>query len=170
MIRTYRDAREAYKPERVRLLLIAESPPASGGYFYFEKTVGKDHLFRETMKALGLWPEAKTLAKGLDKRPLLRQFQAQGFFLIDTCELPVDKFDDRERREATVRGASRVVSDVKQLNPQKIIIVKATVFEPVKSELERAGFGDRILNQEPLPFPNRGWQKAYREKLRALLE
>ncbi len=57
LVEKYRNAREAYKPERVRLLLIAESPPASGGYFYFEKTVGKDHLFRETMKALGLWPE-----------------------------------------------------------------------------------------------------------------
>ncbi len=55
MIRRYRVAREAYRPERVRVLLIAESPPASGGFFYFPKTIGKDHLFRETMKVVGLW-------------------------------------------------------------------------------------------------------------------
>ncbi len=56
MIRRYRVAREAYRPERVRVLLIAESPPASGGFFYFPETIGKDHLFRQTMKAMGLWP------------------------------------------------------------------------------------------------------------------
>ncbi len=44
MIRKYRAAREAYRPERVRVLLIAESPPASGGFFYFPETVGKDQL------------------------------------------------------------------------------------------------------------------------------
>ncbi len=45
-IRRYSAAREAYRPERVRVLLIAESPPASGGFFYFPETIGKDHLFR----------------------------------------------------------------------------------------------------------------------------
>ncbi len=55
MLLRYRAAREAYRPHRISVLFIAESPPTSGGYFYFEKTVGKDHLFRETMKALGLW-------------------------------------------------------------------------------------------------------------------
>ncbi len=47
--------REAYRPEKVRVLFIAESPPASGGLVYFPETIGKDPLFRETMKAVALW-------------------------------------------------------------------------------------------------------------------
>ncbi len=169
MIRTYRDAREAYKPERVRLLLIAESPPASGGYFYFEKTVGKDHLFRETMKALGLWPEAKTLPKGLDKRPFLRQFQAKGFFLIDTSLVPVDNLPSPERRKAIVKGLPRLVDDVRQLGPERIVIVKASIYDPVRDALEHSGLGDRVVNLETLPFPSHGNQRKYREKLRLLI-
>jgi len=51
----YTVSRNKYKPNKVNVLLIAESPPSSGGYFYSETTIGKDHLFRETMKVLGFW-------------------------------------------------------------------------------------------------------------------
>ncbi len=108
MIRRYRVAREAYRPEKVRVLFIAESPPASGGFFYFPETIGKDHLFRETMKALGLWPEDRRLSKGFDKGPLLREFQSRGFYLIDTSLVPVDKLPRRERRQAVVESVERV--------------------------------------------------------------
>ncbi len=111
MVQKYRTAREAYKPERVRVLLIAESPPASGGSFYFEKTVGKDHLFRETMKAVGSWPEGQTLPRGLDKRPLLKEFQTKGFFLIDTSLQPVDRMLLRRRRQAVQKGTVKSESD-----------------------------------------------------------
>ncbi len=53
----YAVARNKYRPSKVEVLWIAESPPSSQGFFYFEKTTGKDHLFRETMKAVGIWPE-----------------------------------------------------------------------------------------------------------------
>jgi hypothetical protein len=168
--REYADARNKYRPKNVSVLMIAESPPSSEGFFYFEKTIGNgDHLFRETMKAVRLWPEERVMHKDVDKRPYLKQFQSKGFFLIDTCELPVDKLDDRRRREAIGKGALRVVSVVKLLDPKKIVLVKDTVFEPVKNELEKAGFGGRILNGEPLPFPSHGWQRKYREGLSVLL-
>ncbi len=169
MIRTYRAAREAYKPERVRVLLIAESPPASGGYFYFEKTMGKDHLFRETMKAVGLWPEDRRMPKGVDKRGLLTGFQAKGLFLIDTSLVPVDKLPRGERRRAIVRDASRLVDDVRRLDPEGIVIVKASIYGPVRDALELSGFGERVLNLEALPFPSHGNQRTYRDKLRSLI-
>ncbi len=169
MIRTYGVAREAYKPERVRLLLIAESPPASVGYFYFEKTVGKDHLFRETMKAVGLWPEGRRMPKGVDKRGLLAGFRAKGLFLIDTSLVPVDRLPRGERRRAIVRDVSRLVDDVRQLDPEGIVIVKASIHASVRDALEQSGFGERVLNVEALPFPSHGNQRKYREKLRLLI-
>ncbi len=42
MVLRYGAARDAYRPDRVPVLLIAESPPASGGFFYFPETIGKD--------------------------------------------------------------------------------------------------------------------------------
>ncbi len=73
----YAEARNKYRPDRIGVLFVAESPPSSGGYFYFENTTGKDHLFRETMKALGFWEEEKSMPKGLDKKPLLEKFSVR---------------------------------------------------------------------------------------------
>jgi len=165
----YARARSKYKPNKVGTLLIAESPPSSGGYFYSRTTIGKDHLFRETMKALRFWPVNRPMKKGYDKRAMLRQFFSIGFFLIDTCELPVDKLQPRERRISTVQGASTLPRRVRELDPTRILIVKKTVFKPARQALIEAGFGDRILNTVPLPFPIHGNQRRFRTMIRRLV-
>ena len=167
---SYALARNKYRPKKVSLLLIAESPPSSGGYFYAEATIGKDHLFRETMKALGFWPADRPMRKGCDKRPMLRQFQSLGFFLVDTCELPVDKMPPRLRKLSTIQGASTIGKRVKELDPSRILIVKKTVLDPVRQALNLAGFEDRILNKGALPFPSHGNQRKYRLMVRQLLK
>ena len=166
---SYAAARNKYRPSRINVLLVAESPPSSGGYFYAEKAIGKDHLFRETMKALKLWPIDRPMRKGCDKRPMLMQFRSLGFFLIDICELPVDKMPPRRRRLSTIQGASTLPNRVKELNPGRILIVKKTVFNPARRALSIAGFEDRILNKRSLPFPSHGNQRRFRRMMRFLL-
>ncbi len=168
-IEDYAQAREKYQPHKIKILFVAESPPSSGGYFYFSETIGKDHLFRETMKALDLWPVSRPLRRGVDKRPLLERFRSNGFFLIDTCELPVDKLSTTERMTAVRRGAVGLASRVRRLNPAHIIVVKNTVFRPVCQALEREGLGRRILNKTSLPFPSHGNQKKFRNNLRQMM-
>ena len=162
-------ARRKYRPSNVRLLMIAESPPSSGGFFYFPKTIGKDHLFRETMKTLGLWPQNSPMRGGIDKTPMLRDFQSMGFYLLDSSSYPVDKMRDRARREAIRDELPRLMEDVRRVNPPNIVIVKSSIFEPVKSVLEEAGFGPRVLNNKPIPFPSHGNQQGYRTRMKRLL-
>ncbi len=119
-------ARNKFKPyERVKFLLIAESPPASGGYFYFDWTTGKDSLFRETMKALVCFQKIKKMSKGFDKRPLLKEFQSQGFFVVDVCYEPVDKLQTREKRRYH-KEIPRLIADTRKLDPEGIVIVKSS--------------------------------------------
>jgi len=165
----YTTARNKYKPGKVNVLFIAESPPSSGGYFYAEKTIGKDHLFRETMKALEFWPIHRPMRKGCDKRRMLNEFRSIGFFLIDACEIPVDRLRSRERRLSTVQGALSLPRRVKSLDPDRILIVEKTVFKPARQVLSDAGFGNRILNTKPLPFPCHGNQRKYRMMLKQLI-
>ena len=165
----YSAARIPYKPSHIRVLLIAESPPSSGGFFYFSETIGKDHLFRETMKALGLWSARRRMSKGLQKAPLLREFSSRGLYLIDTCALPVDKLSPKDRRIAIATGASRLPRKVEALDPDRILLVKKTIFEPALQALEKAGFDRRVLNQMPIPFPSHGNQRKYRQLLRKIL-
>jgi hypothetical protein len=169
LVESFRAARDQYKPGRVKLLWIAESPPTSGSYFYFPKTTGQDHLFRETMRAVGIWPSKVVMKKGVDKRPLLQSFRSKGFFLIDTCSHPVDKLKDRERKRAILEGTSGVLELVSELNPNGVIIVKSNIYDPVKRALESSGFAGKILNQKPLPFPSHGRQQSYRKRISDIL-
>ena len=169
LVERFRAARDQYRPGRVKLLWIAESPPTSGSYFYFQKTTGGDHLFRETMRAVGLWPAGEIMKKGIDKQPLLERFQSKGFFLIDTCSYPVDKLPDGQRRRAIIDGTSSVLQMVSELNPNGIIIVKSNIYDPVKDALESSGFAGKILNQRPLPFPSHGRQQSYRKRISDIL-
>jgi hypothetical protein len=159
-------ARRKYRPRKVRFLLIAESPPSSGGFFYFGTTIGKDHLFRETMKALELWPENEPMRRGVDKRLMLRRFQTMGFYLLDTCTSPVDKLRPTERRKRVLSQTPRLVKDVLKANPYHILIVKSSIFNPVSIALREAGLMTRVLNTRPVPFPSHGNQRIYRTALR----
>ncbi len=159
-------ARRKYRPRRVRFLLIAESPPSSGGFFYFETTIGKDHLFRETMKALEFWPENEPMRRGVDKRSMLRRFQSLGFYLLDTCILPVNKLSTIERRKAVVSQTPRLVYQVIEADPLHILIVKSSIFKPVSIALRESGLLARVLNIRPVPFPSHGNQRIYRSMLR----
>jgi hypothetical protein len=121
------------------------------------------------MKALKLWPVSRPLRMDCDKRPMLKQFRSIGFFLIDTCELPIDKLPTRQRRISTFIGALTLPNRVEELDPDRILIVKKTVFKPATQALRDAGLGNRILNTEPLPFPSHGNQKRFRKMVRRLL-
>jgi len=162
-------ARRKYRPRKIRLLLIAESPPSSGGFFYFPTTIGKDHLFRETMKALDLWPKNEPMRRGVDKRPMLRRFQSMGLYLLDTCDFPVDKLRPLERRKAVLQQTPRLIDDVIEADPLHILVVKSTIFNPVVIALEESGLRSRILNTGPVPFPSHGNQRIYRSLLRRAL-
>src|SRR5216683_2208815 len=148
--------RRKYRPRKVRFLLIAESPPSSGGFFYFPMTIGKDHLFRETMKALELWPRNEPMRKGVDKSTMLRRFQSMGFYLLDTCVFPVDKLRPIERRKAVLSQTHRLVNDVIEANPVYILIVKSSIFNPVRNALRESGLSNRMLKTGPVPFPSHG--------------
>ena len=161
--------RRKYRPRRVRFLLIAESPPSSGGFFYFGTTIGKDHLFRETMKALELWPRNEPMRKGVDKRTMLRHFQSMGFYLLDASVFPVDKLRPIERRKTVLNQTGRLVRDVIEANPVHILIVKSSIFNPVRNALRESGLSNRVLNTRPVSFPSHGNQRTYRSVLRRAL-
>jgi hypothetical protein len=159
-------ARQRYRPRKVRFLIIAESPPSSGGFFYFRETIGKDHLFRETMKAVGLWPRNEPMRRGVDKAPMLRRFQSMGFYLLDTCIFPVDKLTRPERRRTVLSQTPRLLKEVREANPDHILIVKSSIFNPVSNALRESGLWTRVLNTGPVPFPSHGNQSKYRSALR----
>ena len=88
----YSERRARWRPDHVRLLLIAESAPDDGGdianrrFFYDNDLTSKDGLFREVVRALFGNPMLASGPKA--KAPWLEKLKAEGVYLIDLAPVP----------------------------------------------------------------------------------
>ena len=77
----YLSLRRRYKPKNIKLIIVAESPPASGMYFYDPEGRITEPLFAALMRQLPVSPKSKEDG--------LRQFQRKGWLLVDATYEPV---------------------------------------------------------------------------------
>ena len=173
---SYDKIRQRYRPDRIKILLIAESPPPpadDGGSRHFyrsDKIRPDDRLFANTIKAL--YPEAAELKENeleQEKEKWLRKFQADGWYMIEALEESLPHEITKPERQALIaRHLPRLLERVKQLADPgtKIILIKSNVFDVTAKPLREAGF--TVLNTELLDYPGRFNQRAYREKLMQL--
>lgn len=174
---SYNKVRENYRPKRINYLIIAESPPPeanvqSSRHFYRSEKIRKDdRLFVNTIKAL--YPEATTKTETElepHKEEWLRQFQADGWYMIEALETSMEHKVTKQGRQAFIKQhLPHLITRVKRLagSQTKLILIKSNVFEVAAEPLRQAGF--RVLNEELLDYPGRFNQRAYREKLAKLI-
>jgi hypothetical protein len=134
-------ARRPYRPPRVRLLLIGESPPRKDldRYFYLPEVARADYLFAGVVRhLLAAEPE-----RG-DKRPQLAALHDLGVFLID---LQPDPCDPRPRE----RCVGNLVGRAKREAPEHAILIgAATVYDIAHEALVTGGMP---VVHERVPFP-----------------
>lgn len=142
-------AADRYRPDRIRLLLIAEAPPAAHDrYFYFHDVDAYDSLFRHVARSL--LPIEPTRE---NKPKLLAQLREQGVFLID---LKPDPVDDTPLNSYVPELLRRV----HELNPDRIVLIKATVHDAAYAALTAAGLP---VSPVRVPFPGSGQQKVFEQ-------
>ena len=172
---------EAYRPQRVRVLFVAESPPQKNRrgrwtHFYLpeEKPPGEDPstLFWAMAEVLAL-AEACGATRAEARRDratwkplLLEEFQRRGLWLVDAAKCAVNGVaDDRARGRAVARCAESWLSrELRVLEPERIVFIKVTVHDLLEPILVRAGYGARI-ERERVPHPGSG---QYANFLRAM--
>jgi hypothetical protein len=87
-----------YVPEKpIQCLVIGESPPISGSYFYIPENSPKPQslpakVFRAYLKVTGRITERRY-------SEFLSELQDRGFYLIDLCTLPINQFCPQFRSE-----------------------------------------------------------------------
>jgi hypothetical protein len=172
----YSRVRQAYLPPKIKVLLIAESPPpaasiTSSRHFYRTDQVRRDdRLFINTIKAL--YPEAATQTETQlepDKEQWLRRFQADGWYMIEALEQSQPhEVTKHQRQEKIGQALPSLLARVRHLagKDTKIILIKSNVFDVAAQPLREAGY--TVLNTELLDYPGRFNQPAYREKLARL--
>lgn len=141
-------AAQRYRPEKVRLLLVAQAPPdAADRYFYFTDVATQDSLFRSVARAI--LPGAVTTRD--NKATLLEQLRDRGVFLIDLKPDPVDGADLSPYVPA-------LLDRIRELAPDRIILIKADVYDTAYPALSAAGLPVSTVR---VPFPSFGQQKAF---------
>jgi len=145
----YISLRRRYQPATTRLAIVAESPPASGRYFYDETGAIAEPLFAAVMKQPGLQPAAK--AEGLSA------FQQAGWVLVDATYQPVNALNASGRDAVIVRDYPLLHDDLKALAPERVVLIKKNVCVLLEPRLVAAGF--RVLNAgRAIYFPSSGRQ------------
>jgi len=157
---TAREVREAaalkYKPEKVRLLLVAEAPPrALDRFFFFESVASNDWLFRGVVKSLfGQTPDRPNKIEWLTK------LKKRGVFLVDLKVDPVDG-------SSLTAHVPDLVARCQLLRPERIILIKTSVYDAAYQSLKSAGLP---VVDKRIPFPATGHQGEFRAGFGAALE
>jgi hypothetical protein len=118
-------------PKDIKLIIVAESPPASELYFYKPDGRVKEPLFAAMMKQLDF-----KCSKKLDG---LQHFKQRGLVLVDATYEPVDGLSDSVRTAIIERDYELLCCDLRSLTPDRsarLVLIKANVCQIVEPMLQ----------------------------------
>ncbi len=160
----YLNLRRQYKPKAVKLVIVAESPPKSGKYFYNPEGRSTEPLFAALMRQLKF--PAPTKQDGLT------EFQRRGWVLVDATYKPVDKLENNaDRNKVIEQDYEQLCADLVSLSSDKsvpLILIKANVCKILEPKLRECGFN--VLNSGSIPFPGYGQQPKFHRQFGAILK
>lgn len=139
--------RNDYKPDHIRVLLIGESRPKSGKFFYFGNSV----FYKETERAFNEYFAQNIFT--LDK------FKQWNCWLYDICDEPINGSPKNERKNRIHENIPRLVELVRKEEPKCIIVCKKGFMENEIKESVVMGSYKIDENIFFLPFPAFGNQK-----------
>jgi len=151
--------RRSYRPEQVRLLLVGESPPASGRFFYCANSI----LFYATRDAFAR-AYAREWATGGE---FLEFFKSLGCYLDDLCLHPVNDLPWSERVEARSAAEEGLAGRIGEYAPQAVASVMYEIHGHVCRAASLAGMERAVAAS--LPFPMGRNVHPYRDELEGLL-
>jgi hypothetical protein len=134
--------RRRFRPDDVRVLLVGESPPAGGTFFYDANS----KLYRSTKAAFELAIPALRR-----ERDFLGAFKRLGCYVDDLALRPVNQLPKDEREAACLDGVRPLARRIRASGPLAIAIVIIRIERPVRDAMRRAGMDPTLLKK--LPFP-----------------
>jgi hypothetical protein len=179
----FEEATRRYLPDPLRLLFIAEAPPAFkvNRLFYFTGLRDGDTLFLEMMKVLypaevgyregGFRPGSSVKQMRHRKPELLRMFQQDGRQLIDAYTQPMPDGATAATKTALMRSTlpalQRKVGRLVGKRSVPIILIGGITYSVCAEALRLDGH--RVVNDTMIHHPARGGQKLFRAQLREAL-
>lgn len=154
----YEVLRNQFRPRQTHVLLIGESRPADGTYFFS----GNSLLVRYTREAFeaeyGFFEDAGAF---------LECFKRLGCWLADLCPIPANHLKKPQRKHEHERYEPMLSAELSELKPRALTVVMKTVAPCIRRAAAMAGLEDASF--DVLPFPAQGHQPQYVKGLRRAL-
>lgn len=122
------EIRQSFKPAKINLLFVAESPPKGGTFFYFQNS----NLYFAIKEAFEL------VFRKFEDNKFLEFFKEQGCYLEDLCLIPVNRLSKSKRDEERLKGIGPLAQRIKELKPKGIIILMKGIETEVRTAIERS--------------------------------
>lgn len=177
-------ARAKYKPDKPRIVFVAEAPPENvERFFYYEHVKTGDALFINLIRLL--YPEYRQehgkLVEDIrrNKAQILKQLQSDGYYLIDALPDPISlKLSSKERVQLIKARQTEITKELTELvgtkpfdfkdSPYGVLLLKATVYEALAESLTTQGIP--VLNGDiKVPFPSHGHTRKFAYALHRIL-
>ena len=153
--------RRSYLPDRIRILLLGESPPPRRGFFY----LGTSTLYRHTVPVF-----VSEYGFPDDPKGFLKRFSAAGFYLDDFSSKRGDHPHEKPDSPDVQTAIDRIGELIAEHEPVAVIGVLKRIEALVQRSIESSG--RRMTPQRSLRFPhhsNDQAQQLYADGLRSVL-
>lgn len=152
----YKRLRNEYLPKNLKIIFIAESPPAAGTFFYNPDGEITEQLFSAMMKLISHKPKAK--------KDGLLEFANKGLLVVDAVYQPVNDIGNYNiRNEKILKNLPSLIDDLRKIIGKKrvkIILIKANICRMLEAPLKEIGF--KVINNGVIvPFPGNGQQNKF---------
>ena len=148
-------AARKHHPNRIRLLLVAESPPADESrYFYFDDAPTPDDLLVAVAGVLFEERPAPDAARDL------KELRRRGVFVVDL------KPDGPRRGEKLGPYVAPLLLNIETLAPEKIVLVGGEAYDAAHAAMKKAGLP---VVDVRIPAPASGSEIEFRQAFRKAL-
>ena len=154
---TTEEIRNLYRPDKIKILLVGESPPASEKFFYVEGGA---------MTAFTRQAFKRAYHRSFPRQEFLSDFQSLGCFLDDLCHSPVNRLKGHEREQALQDNIDSLADRIRHAAPEVVIAVFKKIGEYVRQAVRESGVPSTVY---VLYAPGNGHQNKYIEGLSEIL-
>jgi hypothetical protein len=147
--------RNLHRPSRIKILLLGESEPAGGDFFYLEKG-----LFYRSIKN-SIWPIIK------QSDVFLTDFMNRGIYLDDLVLEPIDHLSQAERKAKSVASIESLTRRLVEYKPEIVVSLMKGISQYVETAVTLADCQATVYT---LPFPGNGHQNKFKFQIQEIFE
>jgi hypothetical protein len=156
----YHSLRKLYEPDDLKLVIVAESPPISGKYFYDKSGTLTEPLFSAILQRLNF--SCATKEDGL------LEIRRRGLILVDATYEPVNGMSSSARDRVIERDYPLDLRSLSSDASLPLLLLKANVCKILDPKLTKDGFN--VINRGRLiPFPSTGQRTKSKQEFVSVL-